>query len=347
MSRIIFAPYPEIGHLNPSFKIAKTLRSRGHQIYYVGLEQYRDYVTAHDIEFIAISVDDLAAVSKEVDDLVERIRPNLFLVDVLMPDLALITHRLGIRTALLNSTLFTNMDESHRDSPLMDMAEIVLCPEAFEFPQVPRRAGRYYAEASLELERKEASFPWNKIDESKPLIYCSLGSQSHLYPRCKPLLQVVIDAFAARRQWQLVMSTGAHLKAEDFRSVPPNAILVNHAPQLAILKKASMMITHGGLGTIKECIFFGVPMIVFAFMREQPMNAARVAYHGLGVQGDARRVSVQYLLTLVNRINGSPSFRMRVTSMRKTFADLEHSGKAADIIETVLLPQAAARLNVG
>src|SRR5262245_39575580 len=53
--------------------------------------------------------------------------------------------------------------------------EVMLVPEAFEFPHTPR-PGRYYTSASVDLERAELPFPWERLTPDRPLILCSLGT---------------------------------------------------------------------------------------------------------------------------------------------------------------------------
>ena len=96
------------------------------------------------------------------------------------------------------------------------------------------------------------------------------------------------------------------------------------------------MITHGGLGTIKECILLGVPMVVFPLMRDQPFNAARVAYHGIGLRGDTSHPSVENVLGLISRIESDPGFKARIEVMRARFLEAEGSWKGPDIIEKLV-----------
>lgn len=78
---------------------------------------------------------------------------------------------------------------------------------------------------------------------------------------------------AGRADYQLVMTTSDRICAKDFHSVPANALLVNYAPQTELLRKASLAITHGGTNTVKDCIFLGVPMLVFP-LRETRLGTA-------------------------------------------------------------------------
>jgi MGT family glycosyltransferase len=198
-----------------------------------------------------------------------------------------------------------------------------------------RNRSVYYIEASIDMRSDEPSFDWEQVNESLPLIFCSLGSQAHLYQESKQVFHTIIEAMRARPGWQMILSVGRHLSAE-FSALPPNVLVVNWAPQLEILKRASIMITHGGLGAVKECILLGVPMIVFPMSRNQPMSGARVVYHGLGVRGDMRRVTVESVHALVEKIERNPSYKQRVREMSEKFREVEESGRGVKIIEKIL-----------
>jgi zeaxanthin glucosyltransferase len=124
--------------------------------------------------------------------------------------------------------------------------------------------------------------------------------------------------------------------SDSFRNIPPNAIVVKWVPQVELLQRASIAITHGGMNTIKSCIFFGVPIIIFPIDRETPMNAARIVYHGLGVRGNIKRNSVQHFRSLIEEIDENPLLRLRVELMGKKFRQLEASGRGVQIIEGIL-----------
>jgi MGT family glycosyltransferase len=212
-----------------------------------------------------------------------------------------------------------------------------LCPRQIDFPSsVGVGQVRYYVE-SIDLDRAEAPFPWERFAPDKPILFCALGSQGNsCYLQSKSFFGLVLRVMSRHENWQMVLATGPGLSPKEFASVPPNVMLVDWAPQLTILKRASLMITHGGLGTIKECIMSGVPMIVFPLLHEQLTNAARVAYHRLGLRGDIRQTSEEQLESMMEQIDDDPSYRKRVADMRESFLDLERSGRGVKIIERIV-----------
>lgn len=146
----------------------------------------------------------------------------------------------------------------------------------------------------------------------------------------------MVDAMASRPDWQLVLSTGAHLSPNEFQSLPSNVVLVRIAPQLELLRRASSMITHGGFNSVKEAIYFSVPMILFPLIRDHPAIAARVVYHGLGIRGSLRGATVGEIQSMIGRIEDDPSFRERLEAMSKRFREVEGSGIGVEIVQSIL-----------
>ena len=210
---------------------------------------------------------------------------------------------------------------------LRDARQLVLCPQAFDFPRSPAPE-RYYVE-SVDTERLEGDFPWQRLSPTLPLVFASLGSQLYRGRASRRFLGRLLQVFATRPEWQLVMSLGRHAAASDFDSCPRNAILVERAPQLALLRRAQVMVTHGGLGSIKECILHGVPMLVVPLAVDQPGNAARVLHHGLGVSADVRRASAGQLAHQLSHLLDDESVRANLARMRRNFEHVEASGAGA------------------
>ncbi len=372
MAIINFVFYPETGHLNPTFKLAKTLRARGHLVHYLGLRDFEERVRSQGMSFIPMfealypkgfmrqaaesGMESFEAVlllsrrsgvdfepAREFAGIIQRTRPNLFVIDLLLPELSMLLSSQGLPVVLLNTQLYNPWkderairEERARYDPIKKLPELILCPERFDFPGAARKENSYYVEASIDLERKDAPFPWDKLDGGKPLLYCSFGTQSHLIPGTERLFRLVVETICRREDWQLVLVVGEGLRVEDFGPAPPNVVLVNTAPQLELLQKASVVVTHGGLNSVKECIYFGVPMILFAHIRDQPAVAARVVYHGMGLSADIHTVSAEQLDAMIDRVRETPSLSSNVKEMSREFRRVEDSARGAQVIESLL-----------
>jgi UDP:flavonoid glycosyltransferase YjiC (YdhE family) len=105
---------------------------------------------------------------------------------------------------------------------------------------------------------------------------------------------------------------------------------------LQILERADVVITHGGLNTIREALVFGVPMVVFPSFGEQPMNAGRVVHHGLGVWGNMLSVTADEARTLIERVMETNSFRERAAFFCERCKQLEKEDLDVKVVEALL-----------
>ena len=216
-------------------------------------------------------------------------------------------------------------------SVLLRLPQIILYPREFEFPGGAIE-GHHYIEAAIDWDRQDVDFPWEQIDPQKQLIYCSLGS-IHTNKR---FFQSVIDAVRRETDWQLVMTIGDHLQADAFSNVPANSVLVHRAPQLKLLGKAELMITHGGINSIRECIYYKVPMVMFPIAFDQPGAAARVVFHGLGLAGSWKSMSADQIHTLISTVLRESSIRSRIGRMSEIFRKAEAEQRGVRLIEAML-----------
>jgi MGT family glycosyltransferase len=80
----------------------------------------------------------------------------------------------------------------------------------------------------------------------------------------------------------VLLSAGRWTDLEALGDPPPNVIVRPYMPQLEILKRADVFITHGGMGSSSEGLWYGVPLIVYPQMADQPFVAQRVKTLGAG-----------------------------------------------------------------
>ncbi|HEY2740099.1 MAG TPA: glycosyltransferase [Thermoanaerobaculia bacterium] len=222
---------------------------------------------------------------------------------------------------------------------LTGMRELIQCPSELELPEnLHVDPEVFYIEAGIDLERRDdRGFPWERLDAGRRILYCSLGSQTYLGGKEKAVafLRAVAAGAARRPDWQLVLATGGLVEPAEL-PLPADSIALPWVPQVQMLERAAVMITHGGLGTVKECIIHGVPMVVCAVTRDQPENAKRVVHHRLGVAGDFDTPPPDGYFALVDQVAGDPSFKENVERMRRRFVEIEESGIGVRLIEEVL-----------
>jgi UDP:flavonoid glycosyltransferase YjiC (YdhE family) len=200
----------------------------------------------------------------------------------------------------------------------MGLPQITFWPNELDLPRAPRRAltndtGLWPCEACGPLG--EVSFPWERIDAKKPLVYVAFGSQTARYPKLAEFLVRFLAAAAARPAVQFVLAAASHAAAVEAKAAS-HVVVVALAPQLDLLSKASLFVTHGGAGSVKEGVAAGVPMLVAPLGFDQPGAGARLAFHGLGEIVDHREVSVEALGARMDRMLADPDYARRVRAMR-------------------------------
>lgn len=373
MSKIIISMLPELGHINATLKVARSLMARGHEIYYLCSPEYKEYMHKQGMRYLALGDEGrdnafpgtltlmeellearihcrpldqrLAGIvegfRREIEALVQDLQPDLFLIDPYTPEIALIAQQLALPYVFLNNVLFSPLEDTplvHTAPYLSRVPEVILCPQEFDFPEQVGRGGRklYFVGAEVDLQRHEDPFDWTTIDPEKPLIYCSFGSQAEIYPNMQRFFETIIEAVGGLPHYQLVLATGANFAHDGFKEVPSNVLLLKHAPQLQILQRSSMMITHGGVNSIKEALCYGVPMVVFPWLVDQPMNAARVAYHRLGVTGDMSSVTVEQARSLIQKVAETDLYRERANHFREIIMQYEERQVSVTVVEAFL-----------
>lgn len=202
--------------------------------------------------------------------------------------------------------------------------EINLCPKAFGIQKHRKYSTPVlHHNASLRVGFSKTDF-FDTIKEvtNKKIIYLSLGSQTALFREAsKQLFSLFYELMQSslNSNWLGIMSVGNTLKSNDFKSIPGKIKVVSWAPQLEILSRASLMITHSGMGTIKECIHFKVPMLAVPMIYDQPSNAKRIEYHELGKVLAPEKMTIEKLHTQITEILNSSSIQSNVEQMHHHF----------------------------
>ena len=113
-----------------------------------------------------------------------------------------------------------------------------------------------------------------QLNDEQPLVYVSMGTLFADWPALTPLCEA---AFADDR-WQVVLSSpGAPAERRGSLRIRP------HVPQLAVLDRATVAVTHAGMGTVCEALHAGAPLVVVPQVPEQEITAARLAALGAAI----------------------------------------------------------------
>ena len=179
------------------------------------------------------------------------------------------------------------------------------------------------------LGRIESDFPWDRLT-GEPLVYASMGT---LQNGLEAVFSAIAQAVKPRPGVQLVLSIGDSLDAKQISSLPANCIVVNRAPQIEMLKRSALCITHAGLNTVLESLTQGVPMIAIPVTNDQPGVAARIAYTKTGAYVPIQEMTASRLSALIEEVLSNPEYRQNANNMRQVIAETNGLEKAVDLLE--------------
>ena len=188
---------------------------------------------------------------------------------------------------------------------------------------------------SLDPAIRDGDFPFDRLGEGKT-VYISLGTVNHLDDA---FYQAAFAAFADYPA-QFILSVGKNTDIERLGSVPENFIVRHYVPQLEILQRADAFVTHGGMNSVHEGLYYSVPQVVVPHQFEQLLNGKRVAETGTGLLlGEERpygRVTPQALRQALDEVLNNPKYRRNAERIGKTLREAGGYLRAVKEIEAFL-----------
>src|SRR4029453_4407531 len=115
--------------------------------------------------------------------------------------------------------------------------------------------------------------------------------------------------------------------------LPGDPIVVGYAPQLELIQRSILTISHGGLNTALEWLAQGVPMVVLPVAYDQPGVGVRVEWAGVGRSIPVGRLTVDRLRDAVRTVLGDPAYRERAGRLQADIEAADGLNRAADVIE--------------
>jgi MGT family glycosyltransferase len=209
------------------------------------------------------------------------------------------------------------------------LAQISQQPAELEFPrqQLPQCfhfTGPYHYSGS----RPSVPFPYEQLT-GQPLIYASLGT---IQNRLLWVFRMIAEACKEFDE-QLVISLGGGHGPGSLPDLPGKPIVVGYAPQLELLQKATLTISHAGMNTTLESLANGVPIVAIPISNDQPGVAARIAWTGAGTMVPLGQVRVERLRKVIKQVLTEDSYKQNAVRLQEAIRRAGGVSRAADIIE--------------
>jgi zeaxanthin glucosyltransferase len=222
---------------------------------------------------------------------------------------------------------------AHPNESFSKLAQLSQLPKELDFPRKALPDCFHYTGPYRELSNSiSISFPFKKLT-GQPLIYASLGS--FLGFRSDIFLAIAQACLGLDVQLVIALGDESYLKA--LPPLPGSPIVVAYAPQLELLKRTTMTITHAGTNTVLDCLSNGIPMVAIPITIDQPGLASRLAWAGVAEVVLPKRISVSKLHNAIKRVLTDSSYRQNALRLQSAIQKSGGVSRAADIIEKAML----------
>lgn len=168
-----------------------------------------------------------------------------------------------------------------------------------------------------------------KKNNKNQLIYISAGTISS----SKSFIKKCVKAFA-NTKYNVIISTGERNKKNKYtKKFFPNIKIVNWVSQYEILSKASLFISHAGMNSVNEALYFGVPLIISPITNDQFIIADRIEELNIGKRINIKEISPSSLFDLSNEILNDQNILHNTNDIMKNMRNSGGSDIAVNLIE--------------
>ena len=167
----------------------------------------------------------------------------------------------------------------------------------------------------------------DKIEKTREkLVYISMGTVNN---NMMPFYRSCVDAFSST-DYQVIMSVGNLVSVDDFGTLPENISVYSHIDQIAVLEKADIFVSHSGMNSVSESLYFEVPLALLPQTTEQNGVAERVCQLGAGIK--INKLNGKSVLDVVNKILSDSSYKNNATKISYGFKNSSGAKGAVDKI---------------
>lgn len=209
--------------------------------------------------------------------------------------------------------------------------ELVLAPVELEFDPAVKKPDQHYLGLCVDANRKDeeidpafyASYD-EILERSKKgkVIYCAFGTYCTSPDEVCAITEFAYKLgtlMAGKADVTLILALppGVQNVLTQLCHLPGNAFVFSRVPQQKVLAVADLFITHGGLSSVREAVFWGVPMLVYPLDLDwdQKGNGLKVEFHRIGLRGELRGARPEEIMAKVQELLVNPAYRDNVRKL--------------------------------
>ena len=162
-----------------------------------------------------------------------------------------------------------------------------------------------------------------------PVIYISLGT---VFNEKADFYRTCYQAFAGIGR-TVVLSVGKRTNIAALGTMPRNFIVQEFVPQLELLQRTALFVTHGGMNSVSEALYYGVPLVVIPQSADQNLVGQRIEQLGAGKALRRTSVTAHRLRNIAEDILAEPAYQQASARLGKSFGQPDGYVHAADEIQ--------------
>ncbi len=241
---------------------------------------------------------------------------QLFSLLLSMPKINKCIRRFQEKGYPINSVLDIIQNDDNTHTIVYTSPEFQPCAETFSDK---------YVFVGPSVRPAESEFLKNR----EKLIYISMGTVDNarlsLYKHC---IEALRDT-----PYQVVLSVGQQVKLSEFGTLPENVQVFPVVDQMAVLEKADVFLTHCGMNSVSEALYFGIPLVMHPITPEQRAVAEQA--HRLGAGRKLEKTTPEAIRAAVEAVLSDPAYRENARKIAEDFHRCPGAKGAADKIEQV------------
>jgi UDP:flavonoid glycosyltransferase YjiC (YdhE family) len=160
-----------------------------------------------------------------------------------------------------------------------------------------------------------------QLDGGTPTIYATLGTmQNHR----TEIFLAILEAFR-EEPINLILTVGRNRDPLEFGEQPAHVYHVyieRYIPQNLLLPHCSMIITHGGSGTMMDALSLGLPMVIIPIGADQPENAERCAEAGVARVIEPSGRTPEAIREATRAVLQDPKYRQAAQRIQKEIEEM-------------------------
>ena len=250
------------------------------------------------------------------------------------PDIKPPTEDLKSEAAVLLREIGTRYGLALTDFPTLFMTpaelNLVFTPRMFQ-PMGDTFDDRF-AFVGPQIAPRATKTPFAMPADDKPLLFISLGTVFNQWPE---FFTMCFEAFADSGM-TVIMAIGQKTDPKSLDKIPANFHLYPQVPQLEVLARTDVFVSHGGMNSTMEAMSYGVPVAVIPQMAEQAATARRVHELRCGIHLPRQAASADSLRNALKELRSENSYRAKAREIGNAAREAGGYKTAADAISRFL-----------